>query len=224
MKGLLVKDFKIIGQQKWLMIIILLCAFLCFYSMHDPSFIVGYTCLICATLCVTTCAYDEMNNGLAFLMAMPYSRKTYIIEKYVLSLIIGCFAWIISSVAAIFCTLILKRPFGTELITELLFFIIPILVIPSLMIPVTYKFGHNRSRIVVFVIIGIVFAIGGVIASLGAFSVDFMKNKMGIGFENFGSMQFFNVGMLLGAGLAVSVIIYIISLIISIKIIEKKEY
>ena len=56
MKGLLVKDLRIAAEQKTLLALMLFCALICLFTMRDPTFVIGYMCLICATLGSTTCA------------------------------------------------------------------------------------------------------------------------------------------------------------------------
>ena len=40
--------------------------------------------IVTAIFAITTISYDEFDNGLAFLMTLPVTRKQYVAEKYLL--------------------------------------------------------------------------------------------------------------------------------------------
>ena len=223
MKGLLVKDLRITMEQKTLLGLMLLCALICLFTMRDPTFIIGYMCLICATLGSTTCAYDEMNKGMAFIMTLPFSRKVYVLEKYVFSLIMGFTAWVLSTVLATVCMIILKKPIGPEYISTVFMFLVPIFLIPGVMIPIILKFGHARSRIALFIIVGIVLAIGGILSLVGS---------VNIGIENYyfdanvvyGMIKVIDMGGIVAIISAVTISFFIASMFLSLALIKKKEY
>ena len=223
MKGLLVKDLRITMEQKTLLGLMLLCALICLFTMRDPTFIIGYMCLICATLGSTTCAYDEMNKGMAFIMTLPFSRKVYVLEKYVFSLIMGFTAWVLSTILATVCMIILKKPIGPEYISTVFMFLVPIFLIPGVMIPIILKFGHARSRIALFIIVGIVLAIGGIFSLVGSVNI-------GIGNYYFdanlvyGMIKVIDMGGIVAIISAVTISFFIASMFLSLALIKKKEY
>lgn len=104
MKGLLIKDFKLMLMQKNFFIIIIVVACLISISSQDPTFMIGFITLILSLFTVSTISYDEFDNGYPFLLTLPFSRKTYVLEKYVYGLILGTGAWIVS---VMICSLML---------------------------------------------------------------------------------------------------------------------
>ena len=223
MKGLLVKDLRITMEQKTLLGLMLLCALICLFTMRDPTFIIGYMCLICATLGSTTCAYDEMNKGMAFIMTLPFSRKVYVLEKYVFSLIMGFTAWVLSTVLATVCMIILKKPIGPEYISTVFMFLVPIFLIPGVMIPIILKFGHARSRIALFIIVGIVLAIGGIFSLVGSVNIG-IGNYYFDASEVYGIIKVIDMGGIVAIISAVTISFFIASMFISLALIKKKEY
>lgn len=223
MKGLLVKDLRITMEQKTLLGLMLLCALICLFTMRDPTFIIGYMCLICATLGSTTCAYDEMNKGMAFIMTLPFSRKVYVLEKYVFSLIMGFTAWVLSTVLATACMIILKKPIGPEYISTVFMFLVPIFLIPGVMIPIILKFGHARSRIALFIIVGIVLAIGGIFSLAGSVNIG-IGNYFFDANAVYGIIKVIDMGGIVAIISAVTISFFIASMFLSLALIKKKEY
>ena len=71
MKGLLIKDLKILAKQKKFFLFVLLLMVIMSFSMEDVSFSATYSVLIISMLTLTTISYDEMNGGMLFLLSRP---------------------------------------------------------------------------------------------------------------------------------------------------------
>ena len=64
----------------------------------DGSFIIGYTGMLMGILAIGTISYDSNENGMAFLMCLPISRKDYVKEKFIYTFLmetIGCLVGVI---------------------------------------------------------------------------------------------------------------------------------
>ena len=85
MKGLMIKDLRLLFNQKktWIMYV-LLCVMMGF-SMQG-AFMVGYTVMLCGALGISTISYDQAENGMPFLFTLPIDRQGYVREKYLLCL------------------------------------------------------------------------------------------------------------------------------------------
>ena len=82
MKGLLIKDFMLLKNQKSFFIIIVAAAIGMSTLMENSSFIIGYIAVIGSLFTLSTIRYDEFDNGNAFLYTLPITRKDYVYEKY----------------------------------------------------------------------------------------------------------------------------------------------
>jgi len=224
MKGLIVKDLRIAWGQKSLIVLMLVCALVCLFTIKDPTFIVGYMCLVCASIGTTTCAYDELNNGMSFLLTLPYSREKYVIEKYLFSISLGLAAWVVSSFISILYVIISKQTLDSNIILLHIFFLIPLLLIPAVMIPIILKFGSARSRIVMLIIIGIVFALGGAVALVGSTHIGLAQDTGKIEMVTFSLRRVVSSYLVAGLGTGISVLCFVASLIVSILIMKNKEY
>ena len=81
MKGLLIKDLMVLkGRKQMFIIVVFLTAM--YGIMGLGAFAMQFLSLMGTTICLSTIAYDNMDNGTAFLFALPFTRKQYVAEKY----------------------------------------------------------------------------------------------------------------------------------------------
>lgn len=156
MLGLIEKDMRLTLARKQTLVIFLVMALIMSVSM-DGSFIVGYLTMLAAITAVGTISYDEFDNGFAFLMTLPFARKTYVREKYLFSLILAAAAWCVGTVLYFAGSAI--RGGGAVPVDELpmLLALIPVLYLSAaVMIPLQLKYGSEKSRIALFVIFGFI--------------------------------------------------------------------
>ena len=66
MKGLLIKDFRLLKGQVYFLLIVTGCVIV-FMINGSEAFGVAYVCSMVALLSLTTVSYDEYENGSAFL-------------------------------------------------------------------------------------------------------------------------------------------------------------
>ena len=176
MKGLIIKDFRILGQQKNLFVIYLVMAIVLGFSM-DGTFLVTYFPLIGFFLVLSTISLDNFDNGMAFLMTLPTSGKLYALEKYVIGSVIAIGTWAFAAVLQFGMFFIKKEAFVTSEVLSMDLAIIPILLLAiAIMIPIDIKFGTEKGRLVMFVITGIFFMIflGGKAA------LNYVQENMGL--------------------------------------------
>ena len=77
MKGLMIKDLRLLFNQKktWIMYV-LLCVMMGFST--QGAFMVGYTVMLCGVLGISTISYDQAENGMPFLFTLPIDRQGYV--------------------------------------------------------------------------------------------------------------------------------------------------
>ena len=156
MKGLLVKEF--LGCRSFLRIYIFIIA-ICIIPLAitgDGEFSGGFAIGICtfigAMLCFTSFAYDAANHWDQFVLTLPYTRKQIVGSKYVFSLLmigIGMGAGLaLNLVFAAAGLAVIDMEVAT--VTAALVFLACLFL--SIVIPLIYKLGVEKSRIVVVVI------------------------------------------------------------------------
>ena len=156
MAGLLEKDVRLLMQRKQAIVMFLIIAVVLGFSSMG-TFIVAYTSFCLIMVAVGTVSYDEFDNGFSFLMTLPITRRTYIAEKYILCAICGVASWIFSVVVCVLQNQ--SRQAGvvtTDLLMEAVVMFPLIFLVMDLMIPVQIKFGAEKSRLALIVVMGVV--------------------------------------------------------------------
>lgn len=217
MTGLLIKDFKLMLMQKNFFIIIIVVACLISISSQDPTFMIGFITLILSLFTVSTISYDEFDNGYPFLLTLPFSRKTYVLEKYVYGLILGTGAWIVSVMICSLMLIVQGMPVTSDMLIGA-FVILPMfLVIESLMIPVHLRFGGEKGRYALIACVGVLVVIGFVVMKIvEIFHIDVLPLILAI--DALGPVMFMVILLMIGF------LIMLVSLKVSLSIMNKKEF
>lgn len=217
MKGLFIKDLRLIKNQRNFLITLALMFLVLIATGVDASFFMGYVPFLLLIVTMSTITYDEQDNSMGFLMALPVSRQTYVLEKYLLSSSLGVGGFAVTFV--IF--LITEKAEGSSMMPGdylLVFmgFLVFIILFLSLMIPIQLKFGSEKGRMVLFAIffgiIGLVYLADKVL------TVDFAQ----IAFCQ--TITQLPLGILMMMALALFAIFVFISAKISLEVMKKKEF
>ena len=215
MKGLLVKDLLLMKDQWKSTLIVLMMGFFMSFSF-DTSVTIIYMTIIGCMLALGTLSYDEFDNGYQFLFTLPVSRRTYVIEKFAVVIcwgICGMAAGILLSLLTGFLKNGTAALFPLEECIGVLF---SAAFMASIMIPIRIKYGSENSKIVIYVMFGII------AAAVLAFS----KLKAAMNFANTVGQWLSGVSdaVIALTLIAIMILIILVSMFISFRIIEKKEY
>ena len=217
MKGLLVKDLKLLKNMMRIMLIIIVFS-VAFSTMGENLFFsMGYVSVFVAIFSVSTISYDEYDNGFAYLFSFPFERKQYVQEKYIFGLgmiIAGVFfSGIISFMISKLTGQSVTAPEWTAVIVASLSMAVFMI---SLVLPANIKYGSEKGRVAMIVIF-----LGVGVIGYGAY---WISTLAGIDLEKMLNALFYSpvkMGMTVGI---FAVVVMGISYLISVKIIEKKEF
>ena len=215
MKGLLMKDLAFVKLQAKSMIIIFLLVVFMLLQGSNFEFVIVYANIIFTMFVVTTINYDYFENGCAFLITLPISRKMYVSEKYVLAfLAAGC--GLIADVIFMLIAHFLKEEyvFGMDNLIFALAYVLGSLVFVALMLPIELRYGPEKARVAMIVVVAVIFAGVFVFTGIGPFDLSGATTKL---------LSLKKIVLLGIAGVAV-VIALGISYLISCRIMEKKEF
>lgn len=201
MKGLLVKDFLLMIKSKKVILFMLFIGIV--GGINDISFATGYILMVLAILSLSTISYDEANHGLKTLFTLPISKSDYVKEKYLFSLIITGIGFAL--VAILNC-------FSKSGFMETFIIVSTALFLLAISLPFQLKEGNEKGRIVLFVV---VFGCTFLFAFFNQFIPKFFDSIESV--LNTMDPTMFSVGLLIA-----SIILYIISMMISIRIYNKK--
>lgn len=217
MKGLFVKDFKLIMTQKKFLLLIILISVGRIVFTDDAGFPVGLLTFVMSLFSLSTISYDEFDNGYAFLFTFPITRTGYVIEKYCLGLLLGCGAWIISVAMAAAAASARGGIALSDLMADNFMILLMLFVLLSVMIPFRIKYGAENGRIAIIASIGLV-ALLGIILVKGV-QILFHIDLLAI----INSLPAVSMGILAAASFVTAVVLLLISLKISVVIMNKKE-
>lgn len=156
MLGLIEKDLRLSLARKQTLLIFFAAALIMGISVQG-AIVIGYLTMLATIVAVGTISYDEFDNGFAFLMTLPFDRKTYVREKYLFSLISAAAAWCVGAI--MYCIGSVVRHNASNLTVELpmLLAIIPVMYLSAaIMIPLQLKYGAEKSRIALFLVFGVI--------------------------------------------------------------------
>lgn len=217
MKGLLIKDIKLLANMRSSLVFILLIAVGMAAYMSDASFIVMYLGLIGTSFTSSTVSYDEYDNGYGFLFSLPVTRRDYAVEKYCFGLLMGGGGWLAGTVLSVASAVVKEgaAPLDAFMISLMLFPAVMIML--SVLLPLHMKFGAEKSRIVMMGAAGALFGLFAV-----AFKIlDGMDLNLNAAWDR---LPAFGMGAVIAGAAAAGIAILLLSCRISISIMEKKEF
>lgn len=223
MKGLLIKDAKIILQNKKFIIFSLVLAAIMSFSQSEftSSVLFGYITMIFSLLAINTLAYDENDKSIVFLMTLPINRNTYVKEKYIIAFILSFLGFMLTSV---FCVVLHPDQAADILIGGIATYI-ALLLFQMIMIPVRLKFGNEKSGVVALIFAVLVFAVFGVSKSIANHINTQQIWLILSGIDHFIEAFFSMNKLLIAAILCLFVITFCtISFLISTRIMRRKEF
>ena len=152
MLGFIKKDIAMIKSNfKILFILFIFYGIMAFNDGMDISFILPF---ICVMIMISTFSYDEYNKWNAYTIALPNGRENSVKAKYVATLLMIAITSIITIMLSLIIILIKKQPIVyEEILVTTLGSILGTLLVLSTMYPIIYKFGIEKARIAIFVIV-----------------------------------------------------------------------
>lgn len=214
MIGLLVKDLLLLKSYRKTLLITMFLYIVIMLSNTDNYVVGGAGTILIMFLfsiySISTFSYDERNNTDKYLLTMPVTRKNIVLFKYILGIlsiiigaIFGTIATIIISKYIINIDINFIEYFYTLLISTLFLGLIQSIQIPSI-----YKFGSEKGKLQIYLIVMFIIVIIGGLSLLGIdINLDFLDNDI----------------LLIIIGLFIIFLEYFISYLISLKIYLKKD-
>lgn len=223
MKGLIIKDLLNLSSYKTTLLIILIFCSIGMVGTDAVNAAPIFITIMIGMIVLSTFNYDETSHAEKYILSLPLTRKEIVMSKYVLAIV----ANILGSIVGILLTIIIvnvinvirpedliKLDFENLSITAVSG-IFGVALIQAIQIPSVYRFGAEKGRIQMFLLL---FLLVLMIAGVG-----FLITKIGfdINIEKINRfMNHFGIPILI----LVSAILYYISYKISYKIFKKKEY
>lgn len=211
MRALLIKDFLNLKEQLKFYVILMVVYGIFSMTSDNTGAFSGVLLMLIFIMIINTISYDERAKWDKFCLSTPVSRKTVVLEKYFLGVIlfvigglVSMSVWVISEGAFDFV--------GAGSIT--LAMIIIVMIMLSIILPIIFKFGVEKGRILMIVVM--------LVPSILLFSAPFIADLLaGVKLPDLSQL---NSDVFLIAGLIVAAVMYSISAMLSIRFYNKKEF
>ena len=223
MKGLIIKDLLNLSSYKTTLFLILIFCSMGMIGTDAVNFAPTFITVMIGMIVLSTFNYDEASHAEKYIVALPLTRKEIVMSKYVLAIVGNILGGIIGIILTIIIVNVMNvikpddliRLDYQGLLVTVISGIFGVALIQAIQIPSVYRFGAEKGRIQMFLLI---FLLVLMIASVG-----FLIAKIGfdINMEEINHfMNRFGIPFLI----LVSAVLYYISYKISYKILKKKEY
>jgi len=207
MRGFILKDLYNMTSNFKQLLVVILSLLVMMGTFENMSVFSGmFIILLLGTLVVSSFSFDDMAKWDRYAIALPVTRKQIVLSKYVVALIGLLTGIIVYFIANIISMLIHGNLELGEMFLGSGIIVCAVVAMLSVMLPLVFKFGAEKSRIIMMLVI--------VIPWLATMFV------MNMGFP----VPSEAILRLIGYSLPVAVIILLIgSYLISAKIYEKKD-
>lgn len=155
MIGLIYKDIynlrKYVKQISISLVILGLVA----VNLKNPAYLIGVIAIMCSMMVITSMSYDEYAKWDKYALTMPIMRKDVVLSKYILLILADIIGTGIAGILAVIMSLVMNLEgirdisliSGSIALASLFMF--------SVMIPILYKYGVEKARIIMFAVFGI---------------------------------------------------------------------
>lgn len=219
MKGLLIKDFRLLKGQGLGLLVMLLCSVF-FMGTGREEFGITYICVMGSLLGMTSISYDEYEDGMQFLFTLPVTRKDYVWEKYLFSGILLCISLGISMTAGVIVGINRNgKVIWNDLLGSSAGGITAGVLLVAIAAPVFLKYGAEKGRVVLAMVIAVVIAcvMAGAKLADGTIFIQNLK-QMFAWIDGFGTVGTFGIFVI------VWIVIVGVSAVVSMHVMKRREF
>lgn len=205
MYGLILKD--LLGLKKYCRtaVLIILFYFVLSFMFDFSSFLAAMTIMMLTMMSITSFSYDEFARWDNYVLTLPISRKAIVVSKYILALILIIIGIVLSTILSLLTVLAGQEMVLGELFATIGAISMVAMIIVSIMFPLLYRFGVEKSRLMLLGVVAVPTIIVIVLQKLGV---------------TFSDEQFI---LLFKSAPLFVLICFVLSIVISCKIYQKKE-
>lgn len=218
-KGLIIKDLLQLKSYKRTLIIFIMIFVLTAVVQENAVQILPVMLTVgVGMFSISSFSYDEMNKADRYILALPISKKQIILSKYIFAIATTVIGSILGILVSYIFMIITNKEITNilEIILTGITGILAVGIIQAIQIPCIYKWGAEKARIQMFLmIIVLAFIIGGIV-----FLAENVMERVNLPIDNI--MNMINIYLPIILLIAIA-IIYYISYKVSYKIYSKKE-
>jgi len=163
MKGLIKKDILMAKSNLKVLMIIFIVFGLMSFSGNDNSNFAFIPSFLSIVIMMSTFSYDEFNKSNQFISTLPNCRKNYVLAKYISTLIVLLVSIFMTAILLIIFSLATNTMNFFEIINIIFGCIIGIIFVLCFFYPFIFKFGIEKSRIILFILAFGITGLGGIL-------------------------------------------------------------
>jgi len=146
-----------LNLKKYSRTVLLIVVFYIFFAfmMDSMSFMSGMIILMFAVTTVSSFSYDSQSGWETYALTLPLHKRNFVLSKYVLALLLTISGTLLSVLANwLFGLFKHKSNFSETLVTSYTIFAIAVIFL-CIMLPLIYRFGAERSRVIILAVFAI---------------------------------------------------------------------
>lgn len=212
MKALILKEFFSIQQHLKMVLFITLIFMVASFIFGDANLLLTFATVLCSVQITTSFTNDEMSKWNQFAGTLPIKKADIVKSKYVFSILLTSF-FMVLVLPVMFLTnyFVSDEPMQTSIIFSILCIAISaIMIMHSILFPVYIKFGTQKGRIFLLLVVFI-----------PVISANLLMDSLNELLSQF-SMETLQFASYLSP--FVSLIIFAISYFIAVNLYENKEF
>lgn len=149
MKGLILKDLLNLKSSFKMLGVMILFFAVAFLSQRN-GVVFGIIIMMFAMMVVTTISCDDLAKWDAYALTMPVTRKEIVLSKYLVMALLNTLGAVLSVIVGIVGSFFIKQSFDQEILVIVGLVYLIAFIFGSLIIPLIYKFGTEKARLMLF--------------------------------------------------------------------------
>ena len=149
MKGLILKDLLNL-KSTFKMLGVMMLFFAVVFLPQGNGAIFGIIIMMFAMMVVTTISCDDLAKWDAYALTMPVTRKEMVLSKYLVMVLLNTLGAVLSLIIGIVGSFLMNQSFDLEILVIVGLVYLIAFIFGSLIIPLIYKFGTEKARLMLF--------------------------------------------------------------------------
>ena len=163
MAGLILKDILNLKKQAKVYLILVIFYFAIGVVNENSSMFSSMMTMVAVMIPITAMSYDERSKWDRYALTMPISRASIVVSRYLLGVIFLIIAYVLS----ILVNMVFSRLYTTENILINIASLSAGITIMSAIFPILFKFGVEKGRILMMLVLFVPIAFVAIASKLG---------------------------------------------------------
>ena len=153
MTGLITKDFLVMRKMlRSYLLVIVVYTILAYLDFFDYSFIITFVQVALSVLPISAFAYDEQSKWDRYAISLPLGRNRVVGARYLFVLLLTLFT-VAMGLAGTALLYLVQQADPLEMFVTLMVSTTIGLLIPTILLPLSYKLGAERARPYLYAIV-----------------------------------------------------------------------